>query len=76
MTGASGEPLEVSVRPTSRVGLLLKAWASENGGDSVDYQLEIKSGTSWVAGVANPESLIGDSGVLDGLEVTISKVSA
>lgn len=73
MTGA-GEPLEVSVRPTSRVGLLLKAWASENGGDSVDYQLEVKSGTSWVAGVANPESLIGDSGVLDGIEVTITKI--
>jgi len=43
------------VRPTSRVGLLLKAWAAENGGDSVDYTLEIKAGTSWTSGFANAE---------------------
>jgi hypothetical protein len=74
LTGPGAEPLEVSVRPTSRVGLLLKAWAAENGGDSVDYQLEVKSGTSWVSGIANAESLIGDSGVIDGLEVVITKI--
>lgn len=74
LTGPGAEPLEVSVRPTSRVGLLLKAWASEYGGDSVDYQLEVKSGSSWTSGVANAESLIGDSGVVDGLQVVITKI--
>ena len=74
LTGPGAEPLEVSVRPTSRVGLLLKAWATEYGGDSVDYQLEVKSGSSWTSGVANAESLIGDSGVVDGLQVVITKI--
>jgi len=61
-----GEALEVTVKPTQKCGLLLKAWAAENDLDQGDFRMEIPEGTSWTSGAVNSESLIGDSGLLDG----------
>jgi hypothetical protein len=60
--------LEVTVRPTQKAGLLLKAWAAEFP-DKPAKGLRIPKG-SWKPGAVDTESLIGESGILpDGVVI-------
>ncbi len=52
-----GEAIAVTVKPTQKVGLLLKAWAGENQMEKGDFRLVIR-------GVpVDPEALVGQCGL-------------
>lgn len=68
--GPAGAPLEVTVRPTQKARLLLKAWLAENEVDADaagDYVLMCKGAE------VDPEGEIGQSGARPGASLTVAK---
>ena len=72
LTGGS-EPLELTVRPTMSTEKLLTVWANENGVEARDYQLVVRGGTSWKTGPVDLKSTVGESGIMDGLNVLVER---
>jgi hypothetical protein len=64
VTGPIGQPMEVTIRPTQKAGLLLKAWMADN---------DVQKGYALPGGV-DAEMEIGRMGVKDGGSVKIIAV--
>mmetsp|Transcript_49941 Transcript_49941/g.124609 ORF Transcript_49941/g.124609 Transcript_49941/m.124609 type:complete len:175 (-) Transcript_49941:143-667(-) len=65
-----GSPLEVTVRPTQKASLLLKAWCGDNDVDPNDCEMVVR-GNTWKTGVVDLSDKIGETGIVDGLTVTV-----
>jgi hypothetical protein len=64
VTGPMGVPMEVTVRPNQKAGLLLKAWMAEN---------EVESGYK-LQGSFDKDTEIGQTGLADGGNIKIVAV--
>mmetsp|Transcript_42775 Transcript_42775/g.83679 ORF Transcript_42775/g.83679 Transcript_42775/m.83679 type:complete len:175 (-) Transcript_42775:23-547(-) len=65
-----GEPMEVTVRPTQKASLLLKAWCGDNGADPADCELVVR-GNTWKTGTVDLSQEIGETGIVDGFTVLV-----
>ncbi len=64
VTGPVGVPMEVTVRPTQKAGLLLKAWMAEN---------EVESGYK-LQGNVDKDMEIGQTGLANGGDIKVIAV--
>jgi len=65
-----GDEMDIAVRPVQKASLLLKAWAQDLGADPEDCELVVKS-DSWKTGVVDISLPIGETGIMDGMVVTV-----